>query len=223
MGGMHGFGPVERDEAQFHEDWERLIVGLMLSVRAHHLFSLDAFRHAVERMPPAQYLGSSYFKRWRLGMERLLIEHEIITREELDERYRLLSAGESLEPGAVGDPSRYPKGSHGQGFHREIDATPRFAVGDDVRAIDFHPPGHTRLPRYVRGREGTVERVHPAYILPDTTAHERGENPQYLYSVRFEGRTLWGPHAEPSTSLRIDLFESYLEPATAAKLPGGAK
>jgi nitrile hydratase len=86
-------------------------------------------------------------------------------------------------------------------------------VGESVRARNLHPAGHTRLPRYVRGRRGVIHRVRPACIFPDTHAHGRGENPQHLYSVRFEASELWGDAAEPGAAVHLDLFEPYLEPA----------
>jgi nitrile hydratase len=96
---------------------------------------------------------------------------------------------------------------------RQVDSKPRFAVGDRVRAADLHPSGHTRLPRYVRGRSGTVRREQPAALLPDTHAHFQGENPQHVYSVEFASSELWGDDAEAFV-LNIDLYESYLETAS---------
>jgi len=95
---------------------------------------------------------------------------------------------------------------------RSIDRAPRFAAGDRVRTRQMHPAGHTRLPRYARGLHGTVALVHPAFVLPDTNAHGRGEDPQHVYAVRFAARELWGDDAEPGVHVHVDCFESYLEP-----------
>ena len=89
----------------------------------------------------------------------------------------------------------------------------RFAVGDHVLTRNIHPAGHTRLPRYGRGKRGVVERVHGAHVFPDTNAKSQGENPQWLYTVRFSARVLWGEEADPTVSVSIDAWESYLEPA----------
>jgi hypothetical protein len=97
-----------------------------------------------------------------------------------------------------------------EGSLRTIDAAPAFAPGERVRAKNISPAGHTRLPRYVRGHTGVVALIQPASVLPDTNAHFQGENPQYVYSVRFDSHELWGPDAEPF-ALTIEMFESYLE------------
>ena len=84
---------------------------------------------------------------------------------------------------------------------RPIDQPARFAVGDRVRTRNMHPRGHTRLPRYARGKTGVVERVHGAHVFPDTNAHGQGEKPQWLYTIRFRGRELWGEQADPTMCL----------------------
>jgi nitrile hydratase len=95
---------------------------------------------------------------------------------------------------------------------RETGATPRFAPGDPVRTREMHPHGHTRLPRYARGRRGVIHRCHGIHVFPDSNAHGQGEQPQPLYSVRFEARELWGESAEPNEVVHLDLWESYLLP-----------
>jgi nitrile hydratase len=98
-------------------------------------------------------------------------------------------------------------------FERPVNTPPRFAIGERVRAKKINPTGHTRLPRYVRGNFGVVDRIHGAHVFPDTNAHFRGENPQHLYSVRFSARELWGEGAAARDAVYIDLWEDYLEPA----------
>jgi hypothetical protein len=110
-------------------------------------------------------------------------------------------------------PSAAPPTETEYGFERAVAAPPRFASGATVRVRVASPPGHTRLPRYVAGRRGIVAHVRPAYVYPDTNAHRNGEQPQYLYNVRFESTELWGADAESNSALHIDLFEPYLEPA----------
>lgn len=97
--------------------------------------------------------------------------------------------------------------------HRVIETEPRFHAGQRVRARNIHPAGHTRLPRYARGKTGVVDRIHGGYVFPDTTAHGLGENPQYVYSVRFAARELWGEQASPRDSVYVDLWDDYLEPS----------
>jgi nitrile hydratase len=125
---------------------------------------------------------------------------------------------DAVEARMAGEPvalaaSPAPPAMRAPGVVRTLARPARFAVGAPVRARNVHPAGHTRLPRYVRGRQGVVERVHPACIFPDTHAHGGNEDPQHLYTVRFAAVELWGPEAEPATSVRLDLFEPYLEPA----------
>jgi nitrile hydratase len=98
------------------------------------------------------------------------------------------------------------------GTLRAVDGAPRFALGDRVRTRRLHPSGHTRLPRYARGLRGTIALVHPSFVFPDTNAHERGENPEHVYAVRFAARELWGEGAEEGVQVYVDCFEGYLEP-----------
>lgn len=99
----------------------------------------------------------------------------------------------------------------GGNARREVSHAPGFAAGDIVRTINLNPPTHTRLPRYARGRVGTIDRVHGAFVFPDTNALDKGECPEYLYSVRFTARELWGPDAPASQTIYLDLWEPYLE------------
>ena len=101
----------------------------------------------------------------------------------------------------------------GSPTHRETTARPRFAPGKAVRAREINPTGHTRLPRYVRGRQGTIERDHGAHVFPDSNSKFEGENPQYLYTVRFAARELWGESANPGDAVYLDLWEEYLDVA----------
>jgi nitrile hydratase len=207
LGGMHGFGPVEveRPEPVFHDRWEGRVLGMVYQVVGYGWANIDAFRHGIERTDPVDYLTLGYYGRWRTSLERILVERGVLAAGDVDARV----AGKTVPP----LPPPTPPGETEYGFERRIDAPPRFGVGDAVRARVASPRGHTRLPRYVAGRRGVVGAVRASYVFPDTNAHGRGEQPQHLYSVRFDGTELWGDAAEPGTSLRIDLFEPYLEPA----------
>lgn len=214
VGGMHGFGPIriERDEPVFHAGWERTVFGLMVGVSARGLFNVDAFRHGIETLPPADYLRASYYARWLWSIEKLAVAAGLVTPVEVAIRVESLRRAARPSPAGGGPPSAPPTGAVGAvGFLRQIRQTPRFRAGDRVRARNQHPPGHTRLPRYVRGRVGEVTRVYPACVFPDTHAHRLGEDPQYVYNVRFDAGELWGPDAEPASSVSVDCFESYLE------------
>ena len=188
LGGRHGFGGslAERDEAAFHADWERRVRALAGLLIGQGCWNVDAFRHAIERIPPDDYFRVGYFGRWLLANERL-----------------------TAEAGGRPRPGRYPSAT----TRRPLEAPPRFRPGDAVVTRNLHRAGHTRLPGYARARRGTVAMLHGGWVFPDTHAHDEGEQPQHVYAVRFEGRELWGEAAEPGTCVHVDLFESYLEPA----------
>jgi nitrile hydratase subunit beta len=187
MGGMHGFGPVvvEANEPVFHSAWEGRVRGLASIVLGKRIANIDAFRHAIERVEPVEYLSAGYYGRWLAALETLVREWQ--------------ERGERIESAA-------------RGSLRSLATPPRFAVGAQVRARNLQPSGHTRLPGYARGKRGTIARVHAGFVFPDTNAGRRGENPQWVYAVRFDARELFGSDAEPNASVCVDLFETYLEP-----------
>jgi nitrile hydratase beta subunit len=225
MGGMHGFGrvEVEANEPAFHEAWHGRTLAIARLVLGNGLANGDAFRYAIESLAPATYLTAGYYGRWVAALERLLVDAGVLAPGELEARMRGTTPSEahaspamaSGRGGAGGGTAAQsgvgPRGQAGGGFVRAVRRQPRFAIGQAVRARNIHPAGHTRLPRYVRGKQGVVDRIHPACVFPDTNAHGRGENPQHVYSVRFEARELWGEDAEPGARLNLDLFEEYLE------------
>lgn len=212
MGGMHGFGTVrpEPDEPVFHADWERRVFALSLAMGATGEWNLDATRFARENRPPDDYLDKSYYELWLAGLQQLVTEHGLATEDEISagrasERRRpvrrVLAAGDVAANLGRGAPT-----------NREAAQPALFSVGDRVRARNINPPTHTRLPRYVRGHIGTVSASHGCHVFPDTHAHGRGEDPQWLYTVAFDGRELWGPEADPALTVSVDAFEPYLEP-----------
>jgi len=211
MGGMQGFGRTMTPRAgpPFAEPWEGKAFALgLLAIRAAGS-NLHAFRHAVERVPPADYL-SGYYSRWLAGAQNLLADSGIVSDQEVAARAARLR-GEQVDEPPPPTPNQPDMASGGPGNLRSLDRPPAFAVGDIVRTKDLDPVGHTRLPRYVRRRSGTVTAVQPAQVFPDSAAHYLGEDPQHVYSVEFSSAQLWGAGAEPF-SLTIDLFEPYLEP-----------
>lgn len=213
LGGMMGFGRIARetDEPWFHAEWERRAFGLTLAMGFTGAWNLDMSRYARESLHPAEYLASSYYEIWTKGLERLVVETGLVSPEELATGHALAEPApvrrvlKAEDVGAVlarGGPADRPP-----------EQPARFAIGDRVVTRNMHPKGHTRLPRYARHKEGMIERAHGVHVFPDTNAHGKGENPQWLYSVRFSGRELWGAEAEPTLVVSIDAWESYLEPA----------
>ncbi len=211
MGGMTCFGPIQREENEpiFHSPWERRVFGMTMMTMGQ-VDTLDAFRHTGERMAPVYYLSSSYYEHWLAGLETVLVEKGILTKEELATGIARDTSGSTktpLPPEAV--PALVQNGAACSRQTGRL--TPRFKPGDRVIARNLNPPGHTRLPRYVRGKRGVIDRVHGTFVYPDTNAHGGGEQPQPVYSVRFDAIELWGPTASTHDRLHIDLWEDYLE------------
>jgi nitrile hydratase len=212
MGGMHGFGPVipEKDEPVFHHEWEARVLAMSRAMRITRAWNGDTSRYAKEVLPPDVYLGSPYYKRWLLGLEWLTVKAGLVGADEI-------AAGRALRPGVPfkaknagsNDPHYLAKPT----FERPAPAPALFAQGQQVRARNIHPPTHTRLPRYARGHVGVIEHVHSCFVFADSNAEEKGEDPQWVYTVRFTGRELWGADADPMLSVSIDAFEPYLERA----------
>ncbi|MFF7358495.1 nitrile hydratase subunit beta [Streptomyces filipinensis] len=212
MGGTPGWGPVHpprRDEPVFAESWESRAFALAILSNRVSGGNLDSFRHALERLDRAHYIDDGYYGRWLNAGELRLLDSAVLARGAVDARARNLR-GEHVKEPPILEPAKPDYTPTAEGTLRSVDTAPAFAVGARVRAKDMSPSGHTRLPRYVRGHVGAVDIVQPAGVLPDTNAHFMGENPQYVYSVRFDSYELWGPDAEPFT-VTVDLYESYLE------------
>jgi len=213
MGGMDGFGAVEpeSDEPVFHAPWEGRVMAMNRAMGTTGTWTIDNGRYCRERLPPQVYVSASYYQKWFLGLRDQLLAHGLIGADEL-------AAGRSLRPGASLARGPFtladlPRVMTRGRFGRPAEAPALFRIGDRVRARNLHPSGHTRLPRYVRGHTGTIERLHGAQVFPDTAAAGQGEQPQWLYTVVFDSRELWGDDADPSVRISIDAFESYLEPA----------
>ena len=218
LGGMHGFGSVEREENEppFHAPWEATVVAIMRSARGAGLYNIDEFRHGIERMDPAHYLGSSYFEHWLDGIARILAEKGVVTTGEMEARIAFFGARPDAPASAAVAATPSAQATRGrpesETSFREATAPPRFAVGAAVVTRNIHPAGHTRLPRYARGKGGVVAVHRGCHVFPDANAHGLGEQSQHVYSVRFEAGELWGEAAEPNQHVYLDLWESYLLP-----------
>jgi nitrile hydratase len=213
MGGMHGMGPIapEADEPVFHEPWEARVFALYRATSVLGKWNIDAGRHARERIPPADYLRMSYYEKWFAGLITVLEESGLVTHAEVENGKPAMGIPKAIPPRRAEQVAALA--AERGWFERPVNALPRFAVGQDVRARKINPTGHTRMPRYARGNAGVVDRVHGAHVFPDSNAHFRGESPQHLYSVRFSARELWGDAASARDAVYIDLWEGYLEPA----------
>lgn len=214
MGGMQCFGSVqlEKNEPIFHADWEKSSLALTLAMGGTGLWNIDEGRSARESLSPAQYVSSSYYQIWLSALENMMIDRGLISSEELKLGQmklpaktipRVLKAEQVDLALARGTPS-----------NRQLNTPAKFQLGQQVRAINFQPQGHTRLPRYVRGKTGTIVMLHGAHVLPDI--HSKGNDAahdiaQYLYTVEFDAQELWGQQANPLDRMSVDAWESYLE------------
>lgn len=214
MGGQQGYGPVliEAREPLFHSAWERRALGLTVAMGASGLWNIDLARSARESLPPTDYANGPYYAIWLKALQKLLIERGLISAQEL-------AQGQPLGPSVGG--VRVLKGhevdaalAQGSRADRPSTQAPRFVLGQRVRALNMHPQGHTRLPRYVRGHVGTVVLHHGSHVLPDR--HVQKMLPpfdgaaEHLYTVVFEGTALWGAQAEAGLQVSVDAWESYL-------------
>ena len=173
--------------------------------------NIDVGRHRREKIPGPVYLRMTYYEKWLEGLCGLLLEQGLVTAEEL-------RSGQADPAVAKAEPRLTAAATPGAmrragSYVRETKTTAVFEVGVAVRARNLHPTGHTRLPRYVRGRLGVVVAQHGAHVFPDSNAHGKGEDPHHLYTVSFAAQELWGPDARAGDSVRLDLWEPYLERA----------
>ena len=213
MGGMHGMGPIqyEKNEPVFHAPWEGRLFALRRAMGAWGKWNIDTTRHEVELVPPAEYLELSYYARQFVAFLEMLVKSKLVTRDEIEngtpaEGQPKATPALTVEKAAV-------LVAKGVTTSRDVKVGARFKVGQRVRARNMNPVGHTRLPRYARGKLGTIGRDQGVFVLPDTNAHFRGENPQHVYSVRFTARELWGDQASPRDVVNLDMWDEYLDHA----------
>ncbi len=247
LGGVRGYGPVpyELNEPPFHADWERRVFSLLGPVAESAASRPGQFRYALERLDAADYFNNGYYGRWLAGFETLLVETNVISAQEMNDsvaRLAQLTPNQAAQASpvqrassvAVRSPESLPpdrptstphidahRGKVGRNatrtVRRELSDAPRFSVGDRVVALAPAQRGHTRIPGYVVGKLGTITKLHPAEVLPDSTAHDLGERAQHVYCVGYDATTLWGEGAEPNATVHVDLYECYLSHPTPPK------
>ena len=210
MGGHTGFGPVvpEAVEPVFHADWERRVLAFTVAMGATGSWNIDTSRHAREKIPALTYWSSSYYEIWLEGLIKLLTERGLVTEAEIASgRMHIPAKPVKRVLSAEMVPAILAKGGPAT---RLSNTRARFQPGDRVRARNINPQGHTRLPRYARGKTGEIVRVHGTHVFPDSSAQGLGDDPQWLCTVRFSAKELWGK--ETPDHVHIDLWEPYLEP-----------
>ena len=213
MGGMHGFGKVEPEpnEPCFHETWEGRVLAMDRALGRFDLCKIDVDRYWIEKLPPSVYLGASYYEKWLLSFEQLFVHLGVLDAKEL-------AAGHALHPPKPLQTQPMTRTEVNAGFARPSYSRPaqtaaRFRPADRVRTKNINPVGHTRLPRYARDRIGVIEAVRGCHVYPDAVVSDGRESPQWLYTVVFDARTLWGEDADPTVRVVIEAFEPYLVPA----------
>ena len=213
MGGMQDMGPTheEQNEPVFHMPWEGRVFALRRGMGAWGKWNIDATRHSIELLPPADYLRMSYYEKQFTAFLEMLVQHNFVTREELESSVPAPGSPMAVAPLTVEKANTLI--AKGVPTSRDVPAAPRFEAGQRVRARNIHPAGHTRLPRYARGKIGVIDRDHGVFVFPDTNAHFLGEKPQHVYSVRFAACELWGDKAATQDSVYVDMWDDYLEPA----------
>ena len=214
MGGMQDMGPVqeEKNEPVFHHAWEGRVFAMYRAAGAWHKWNIDAARYSRELIPPAEYLRMSYYEKWYAGLVDLLTARGLVTRAEIESGRPALGSSKATPPLTAESNSRFRSSGrvHKTGCFggSALPGRPK-----RVRARNINPVGHTRLPRYARGKLGTIDRDYGVFVFPDTNAQFLGENPQHVYAVRFSARELWGEQAKPQDTVYISMWDDYLEPA----------
>ncbi len=220
MGGMQCYGPVEpeQNEPVFHGDWEKRALAMTVAMGFAGQWNLDISRFARESLPYDFYLTKSYYQIWIAGLQKLMLERGMVTCSELEsgkleipgiEIKRVVSGYEMTAALDAGGP-----------VDREAILEPGFAIGEQVRAININPQGHTRLPRYVRGKVGEIIGVQGCHVFPDSNSKSEGENPEWLYSVAFDGQELFGFDAEEGNTVMADCWGVILNTPDLKKLDG---
>lgn len=216
MGGQQCYGAIdpEDDEPLFHHHWERRVLGLTLACGATGSWNLDQSRFSRESLPPAYYLSAGYYRIWLAALEKLLLERQMVTADELED-FEMRVPGVPVKR-VIESQQVAPMLAAGAPVDRKTTTQPLFAEGDRVQVRNYQPETHTRLPGYIRGHEGKVSLVHGCHIYPDSHSLGEGENPHWLYCIEFQSSELWGD-ASNTGSVMVDCWEPYLQ---SPEVPG---
>lgn len=211
LGGMDNMGPIsiEANEPVFHDDWERYIFCLTIAMISSGYFQIDEVRRETELIPPVDYLAASYYEKWLFTLENLMVEKNVMTWEEIKAGKSLREEGHKLLPAPKELVEMIMTTSNSA--RKELDTSPKFAIGESIIAKNINPFHHTRIPRYVRGKRGVIEDNSGAFLLPDKNAYGDSDHPEYSYTVKFSATELWGEDSPKNDFLYVDLFESYME------------
>jgi len=211
MGGMQGMGPIEYEEKEpvFHAPWEGRVLAMTRAVTATGKLQ-GGLRPPIESLTAFEYLRMGYYEKWLTSLTVRIVASGLLTRAEIENGHTAEGSTKSVPALSVADVPAFMRRIPPM---RKDDVAPRFQIGQHVRARNINPVTHTRLPRYVRGKAGTIERDRGVATLPDTNVYGLGEKPQHVYSVRFSARELWGDQAAAQDAVYAELWDDYLEPA----------
>jgi len=211
MGGMQGMGPIEyeNNEPVFHASWEARVHAIIRAVTATGKLKMVTGRPPIESLTAFEYLRMSYYERFLMSLTDRMIASGLVTRAEIESGHPAEGSAKSIPALSAADVPAFMRRIPAM---RKDQVAPRFQIGQHVRARNINPVTHTRLPRYVRGKAGTIERDRGVATFPDTNVYGLGEKLQHIYSVRFAARELWGDQAAPQDAVYIELWDDYLEP-----------
>jgi len=209
MGGQECHGAIDvGPDTKFHDDWEKQVLAITLAMGATGTWNLDQSRFARESLIPSRYLSIGYYRVWLEALESLLLQFDLVSDAELKTGSSIdtpKNVKRILEAGTVA--SVLKKGGP---VDRAVTSKARYSVGDEVTVNNLHNPGHTRLPGYIRNCTGVIHKIHGAHVYPDSNALGLGEDPQWLYNVRFSAQELWGKSRPQHSVVHVDCWEPYL-------------
>jgi nitrile hydratase len=212
LGGQDGHGAVhpEPEGDLFHAPWEPRVLALTVALGATGLWNIDASRAARETLD--DYRELSYYQIWLAGLEKLLLQSGAVQADEIIQ-------GRLMQPAVPTQGVLRPDQvaavlARGAPTARPPVSPARYSLGQWVRTGAIAPQHHTRLPGYARGKRGLIERIHGAHVFADAHAQGLGEQPQWLYTVAFDEKELWGADtSRQHSTVSVDAWEPYLEPA----------
>jgi nitrile hydratase beta subunit len=212
MGGMQDMGPIEYEKIEpvFHADWEGRVYAMNAAVAATGKLEMVSIRPPIESLTALEYLRMSYFERFLTSLTERMVASAVVTRDEIENGRPANGSAKSVPALSAADVPAFMRRIPPR---RNDAVAPRFQIGQLVRARNINPVTLTRLPRYARGKVGTIERDRGVAVLLDTSVYGLGDNPQHVSSVRFSARELWGIEAAPQDAVYLDLWDDYLEPA----------